>query len=464
MTRIFSFAAAAVVLFFPVAGFGLGIQIVDQDAEAIGRGNAFAATADNPSAIFYNPAGITQLDGFTARIGGYGIGIHEHYSSFDDGGGVTAKENIEVIPQGYLTYTPKNWPVSFGIGEYSPFGLQLSYPDDTPFRSLAKSGGIDFFTVNPVVAVEVARGFSVAAGLTIDHASTEISQGLPAPLGARGDEFKFKGAGTTLGFNAGVLWQPTPKHSFGVSYHSGVTVDFQGHTTIHLSHEQVAAAESANKQIAAGRAQLAQMESMIMAQNIPPAFKQALIARAQSQFASQLAASGAPASGEFPTSFPQEEADAHFHFPQFIVAGYSFRPTPKWNFEVDVDWTDWDSLNTVTLYQEQRDKVKLPFNWKSSFIYEAGATRYFEKGFRASIGYIYSENSVPESSFTPLVPDSSRHVFSVGIGQTLWKKYSWDVAYQLAYGPSRAIQNGTLADGRYTFLSHAVTVSIGYHF
>src|SRR3989442_15758387 len=41
----------------------LGIRIPNQDAEANARGNAFVATADNASAIYYNPAGITQLKG-----------------------------------------------------------------------------------------------------------------------------------------------------------------------------------------------------------------------------------------------------------------------------------------------------------------------------------------------------------------------------------------------------------------
>ncbi len=46
-------------------GFGLP----DQDAFATARGEAFVATADNPSAIYYNPAGITQLTGDNFRGG-----------------------------------------------------------------------------------------------------------------------------------------------------------------------------------------------------------------------------------------------------------------------------------------------------------------------------------------------------------------------------------------------------------
>src|SRR5207302_10244043 len=57
----------------PATGWALGIRIPDQNPEATARGDAFAATADNPSAIYYNPAGITQLDGTRALLGAYAI-------------------------------------------------------------------------------------------------------------------------------------------------------------------------------------------------------------------------------------------------------------------------------------------------------------------------------------------------------------------------------------------------------
>src|SRR5215468_6764495 len=49
--------------------FALGFALPDQDAFATARGEAFVATADNPSAIYYNPAGITQLTGSNLRGG-----------------------------------------------------------------------------------------------------------------------------------------------------------------------------------------------------------------------------------------------------------------------------------------------------------------------------------------------------------------------------------------------------------
>src|SRR6516225_12111353 len=75
---IFRSIAAA---FFAAAGsaLGAGFDLPDQDAFVIGRGMAFVATADNPSAIYYNPAGITQLEGNNLRAGIYGIDLNQTF-------------------------------------------------------------------------------------------------------------------------------------------------------------------------------------------------------------------------------------------------------------------------------------------------------------------------------------------------------------------------------------------------
>src|ERR1700691_3429787 len=74
---------------FTAHSFALGIRIADQSAEATARGDAFAATADDPSAIYYNPAGITQLDGTRVLLGAYAISLKERVSL--DAPGSTSK-------------------------------------------------------------------------------------------------------------------------------------------------------------------------------------------------------------------------------------------------------------------------------------------------------------------------------------------------------------------------------------
>lgn len=391
-------------------GFGLGFRIADQNPDATARGNAFTATADNPSAIFYNPAGITELAGTRALLGVYGISLKERVSldlPGDRSKFSSTNTEPQYVPTFYFTWKPEGHPIALGLGVYAPFGFSMEYPDNTPIRTLAIKGSIQYLTINPVVAWKITDTLSVAAGPTINYSEAELIRGIANP----GDTFKFKGDGVSYGFNAGIMWKPHRMHSFGATYRSESKLNYSGHSTVHVDPFSVA-----------------------------------------TPF------------GPFPVPGvdTREDSDGTFVFPQNIVVGYSFRPTEDWNFEFNIDWTDWDALNTVTLNQPSGD-APIPFNYRSSFFYEFGVTKKFAYGLSASLGYIYSENSVPTESFNPGVPDSNRHIFSVGVGQTL-QHFNWYLAYQYAYGPARTIDQGSLADGTYRFDSHAVTLSLGYNF
>jgi long-chain fatty acid transport protein len=166
---------------------------------------------------------------------------------------------------------------------------------------------------------------------------------------------------------------------------------------------------------------------------------------------------------EVPRLENEEDFDARIDYPQSIQAGYSFRPTPDWNFEFDLEWTDWDNLNSPIINLSENPDTPLVFNYESSFIYKFGISKKFNGGWKASAGYLYSENSVPNESFNPLVADSNRHVLSAGVGRE-YEHWNWFLAYQYSYGPHRTIDQQTVADGSYRFQSHAVSFTLGYKF
>src|SRR2546425_412118 len=115
-----------ITIFCPIAAQALGVPIPNQDAEAIARGNAFAATANNPAALYYNPAGITQLEGHHVQFGMLNyLGITSEYRSLTGNRRAETDYEIVPVPQLYYTYSPKNCPLSFGLGVYAPFGLGL---------------------------------------------------------------------------------------------------------------------------------------------------------------------------------------------------------------------------------------------------------------------------------------------------------------------------------------------------
>jgi long-chain fatty acid transport protein len=121
---------AMMMAFIPAFRAGAnGFRLADQDAFATARGEAFVATADNASAIYYNPAGITQLQGNNFRAGIYGIYFEPTYqppsSSSKSGETFHIQDNLAAVPQLFYTITPGDLPVSFGLGVYSPFGGSL---------------------------------------------------------------------------------------------------------------------------------------------------------------------------------------------------------------------------------------------------------------------------------------------------------------------------------------------------
>ena len=116
-----------------------GFRLGGQDAFATARGGAFVATADNASAVYYNPAGITQLEGFNFRGGLYGIYYDPTFTPPPprDTNTFHIKNQWAAVPQFFATYTPKDWPLSFGLGVYAPYGGNMSWPQDTGFRTVA---------------------------------------------------------------------------------------------------------------------------------------------------------------------------------------------------------------------------------------------------------------------------------------------------------------------------------------
>jgi long-chain fatty acid transport protein len=408
------------ILLLNVSGttlFADGFRLPDQDAFATARGEAFVATADNASAVYYNPAGLSQLEGWNFRAGIYGIYLPMSYES-PNGRTYDNKKPLQAAPQIFGAYKPEGSPFTFGLGIYAPFGLGLKWPQDSGFRTVGTESQLTYLSFNPVVAWQISPKLSVAAGMTVNYASADLRSGLVWP-DQHNDEFRFKGDGWDVGYNLGVLWRVHEKVSLGVSFRSSTSFDLDGHTAYY----------------------------------------------------NNVAFGPVPA-------FPKQRvnASARVPFPLNAVFGISYRPTTNWNFEFNADYTDWSPMDTVTIKQGTGFGSLLPkdipgvLNWQPAWYYKFGGTRYLEKGWQVSAGYIYSENAVPDSHYTPLVADAARHWLSLGTGHK-GRRFDFDIAYQFGFGDgtrtvsgSAPSATGQTADGRYNYISHAVLATVGFHF
>ena len=374
-----------------------GTRVGLKDAFAMARGNAFVATADNPSAIYYNPAGLTQLDGQRLSAGVYDISLQSDYRSAT--GSASMNNDYQAVPQVFYTSKSANEPWAYGLGLYAPFGLATEWPDSSPLRTFALKNQQTCLTLNLSGAYQVSPTLSLGGGLTYNKVTTDLRRaiGVFGPT----DLFRFKGDGHAVGFTLGALWKPAVQHSFGLSYQSSTTVKMSGTTdTIPL--------------------------------------------------------------------ITGEPSTATFAFPDVVIAGYSYRPTPAWNFEVNLDWTNWSRLKTVTIAKAS-GAVPLAFNWKSGFFYEVGVTRYLPGGWNFSAGYFYTENSVPDATYTPAVPDSNRSFYCLGAGYDAGH-FAVNLAWHYADGGSRTVTGsppsliGATADGTYRNSLNAFAVTVELRF
>jgi long-chain fatty acid transport protein len=398
-TRMFLVRLGGIFAFLASASLALGsgTRVGFKDAFATARGNAFVATADNPSALYYNPAGITQLEGKQFAGNLYSVAVSSDYAGV--GGTASMDDNAQPVPAFYATHKPDGADWAYGVAVYAPFGLSTEWAAGSPLRTFALKNEQTYLTYNFTAAWQVSPDLSVGASATYNRVDTDLNRALG--IFGPNDLFRFEGDGHAVGFNLGLLWKINERHQFGASYSHRTSVTLKGtSSTVPL--------------------------------------------------------------------IPSESAEARFVFPEVLIVGWSWRPTPEWNFEINLDWTNWSRLDTVTV-QKTSGATPLPFHWESGLFYEFGLTRYLANGFLVSAGYCFTENSTPDFTYTPAVPDSDRHFYSLGVGYRA-KQFSADFAWQYGDGGQRRVTGsppsfiGATADGTYDNSVNALALSLGVRF
>lgn len=368
-----------------------GFYIPVQAPEATGRGNAWLATADTASAVYYNAAGLTQLGSPDLVVGAYSVRLGID-ADLDSGGSYENDASWALLPQIYEA-VPINDRLVAGFGMNTPFGLATDWGGNTPFRQLAMETELNYVTGWAVLGYKVTDTLSVGGGFGVHYADIMMKQGITYP---GTDTFEFDGDGAALSWTVSMLWKPLEQHSFGLVYRSKSDFDLEG--------------EAKNTYV--------------------------------------------PGS---------EGASMDFLTPATAAAGYAFRPSSQWSFEANIEWVNWDELNTLNLSKNSGD-VKVPFNWESNFIYSVGGTRYFDNGWNVSAGYNFIENSQPDANFNPGISDADRHWLNAGVGRQ-YESFQWNFAYQYAFSDRDVSGSpGGLADGAFKSRFHGLMMNCEWQF
>ena len=218
-----------------LAGFGslahaAGFALIEQNAS--GLGNAYAgqaASAQDASTIFFNPAGMTELTGTELVIAGHLIQPSARFSgtfSTPVGGGQGGDAgDLSFIPNAYAAFSLTE-NMRFGVGINAPFGLATEYDADWVGRFQAVESSLKTININPSIAWKVSDQLSLGVGVNIQHINVVLSNGLspliPGSFGTvKGDDYGW-------GVNLGMLWKPSSVTRIGLAYRSEVDYTLEG--------------------------------------------------------------------------------------------------------------------------------------------------------------------------------------------------------------------------------------------
>jgi long-chain fatty acid transport protein len=363
-------------------GHAGSFRIYDQSASAAGQASAFVAQADDPSAGYYNPAGMTQLRGlqFSAGTNLIGGGF-----DFRNAAGQTAHGDLTgavAIPPPsnfYMTANLKDLGLKFfdttvlGLAVFNPFGTLTRWPENGPFATATTTAAFELVDIRPSLAFRPFRDLALGVGADIYTFTGLYGEGhserkflWPGGLGIpAGTGMELNGNDTAAGFNVSMLYtavrnaEGQPLVNIGLIYRSQATLHLDG----------------------------------------------------------QLLANGARVA----------DARSTFVLPQIITGGIAIWPVRntarEWKLELDVDYTGWKSVRNSDTSLSNGVTLPVPLNWINSYTIMVGTEYKWLKpeilpewDIAARAGYWNAQKAIPDTTFNPAIPDADSHAISVGLG------------------------------------------------
>ncbi|MBU2471937.1 MAG: outer membrane protein transport protein, partial [Bacteroidetes bacterium] len=343
-------------LMFAPQVFAGGFQLNEHGAKAMGMGGAFTAQANDPSAIFFNPAGLGFQKGMKVMLG---TTLMFPSTTFKYGTEEPKMESQIFYPSNfYGTYALENGLV-FGLGYFNAYGLGTKWPENWVGRELAVKTDLKTYFINPTAAYKINDQLSLGLGFSYVIASVEMSfrPGInPGPNVAPtlyGDAV-LDASANGYNFNFGLLYKFNEDLSFGASYRHSTKLDFSGDVTFTM--------------------------------------------------------------GPLQSYFPGGEGKTEITLPTSIFAGIAYNFSQDFTVEAGFQYVGWKSYDTLKVNipvgpvfpltgKPLQEPDAKPKDWENAYLIRLGAEyRYNDFAFRA--GYVYDKTPQPDKSVEPMLPDA----------------------------------------------------------
>jgi long-chain fatty acid transport protein len=414
--------------------YGSAFSISELGARAAGMGTAFIGTADDGSALFYNPAGIafqpgTHLEMDSAVIVGLfrftpnPVPVGQTVPS--NGFSMDVKPHFIPIASLYATKQLSK-KITLGFGIFTPFGLAAnstnfndSDPNLTkvPSRFAGTRVRLESYWFQPTIAYKLTDNLAVSIAPDFVHTHLELEESILNPLDPNGaqkfgvtaaptvlpglpvneaaaiiarllPEGRSRIAGTANGpaGSAGLLWKnAVHKTNIGLMYRSSIVNHLSGKASFAFGNQPYA-----------------------LEQYVGPSF--------------------------LPNAFPNQKITGSFPTP--ATYGIGFSNSSFWNtrISVDVRLQDYKKFKNVPLDFPINDQLPgdknlgldpekiLNFNFRESWNIAIGAEKPINSTTTVRMGYQFDLSPVVPQSVGPLFPDADRNSLTFGGTKTYGTK------------------------------------------
>jgi long-chain fatty acid transport protein len=362
-----------------------GFALIEQNAS--GMGNAYAgaaAIAEDASTIFFNPAGMTYIDG-TQAVGA--LHLIKPDAEFKNRGtlGVMGDEgpnagDLAFVPNFYFM-TELTPSIKAGIGVNVPFGLKTEYDDQWLGRFQAVKSELKTININPSIAFKVSDQLSLGLGVSAMWAEAELTRqvftGGPEP------EVRIKGDDWGFGFNLGAIYQATADTRVGIAYRSKVKQELDG----------------------------------------------------KAKFEATLAGLST-------------DVTAKVDLPESFSASVFSRLNSKWDLMADITWTRWSRFQELRILRNNGTTLTVtPENWENTMRYSIGINYHYSDTVKLRAGLAYDEEAIKDEFRTARIPGNDRKWVSLGVGWKVTPVSTLDIGYSHLFLSDAKIDDNQLASG-----------------
>lgn len=379
-----------------------GIAIIEQSVSGFKTGYAGAVTSlDEPSTIFFNPAGLSRVKGTQFTIGAHILNPTGNF--IDEGSTInnsplllkTTEQDRDVaetlyIPNVFASYQVNN-KTTLGLGVFSPFGLGIEHKPGWIGRYHGTKNEMLTININPSIAYKASDCLTFGVGLTAQYEKAELGSDIDfggiakKNLNISGYQLddgsvKITGDGWAYGFNVGLLYEMSPCARWGVSYRSSLASALKGRATFNRSPSG---------------------DTLMQTLGV----------------------------------FKDTDVETEITLPETLIFGFYNRFAPEYAIMFDGQYTNWNRFKELRVQFDnpiQPDEV-ISMNWKGKMRYAGGFHYYPNNCLTIGVGGGVDHSPVNDENRSARIPDSSRKFWTTGLSYNLGKCFVLDAGVGRMY-------------------------------